>query len=44
MSHKIALIPGDGIGTTVIEAAIRVAEKAAPGLLVPTSFDWSCDT
>ena len=44
MSHKIALIPADGIGTTVIEAAMQVAEKAAPGLLVPTSFDWSCDT
>lgn len=44
MSHKIALIPGDGIGTAVVEAAMQVAEKAAPGLLAPTSFDWSCDT
>lgn len=44
MTHKIALIPGDGIGTPVAEAAIQVAEKAAPGLLAPTSFDWSCDT
>lgn len=44
MSHKIALIPGDGIGVAVVEAAMQVADKAAPGLLAPTSFDWSCDT
>lgn len=44
MTHKIALIPGDGIGTAVVDAAMQVAEKAAPGLLVPTRFDWSCDT
>ncbi|MTH36127.1 tartrate dehydrogenase [Paracoccus limosus] len=44
MTHKIALIPGDGIGTAVVDAAMQVADKAAPGLLVPTRFDWSCDT
>lgn len=44
MTHKIALIPGDGIGSAVVDAAMQVAEKAAPGLLVPTRFDWSCDT
>ena len=43
MSHKIALIPGDGIGGGVTRAALQVAEKAAPGLLAATSFDWSCD-
>lgn len=40
--HRIALIPGDGIGTSVINAAMQVAEKAAPGLLATTTFDWSC--
>lgn len=44
MTHKIALIPGDGIGTAVVDAAMQVADKAAPGLLAPTRFDWSCDT
>ncbi|ASV87823.1 tartrate dehydrogenase (plasmid) [Ochrobactrum quorumnocens] len=42
--HRIALIPGDGIGKSVINAAMQVAERAAPGLLVPTTFDWSCET
>jgi tartrate dehydrogenase/decarboxylase/D-malate dehydrogenase len=43
MTHRIALIPGDGIGRPVLDAAMQVAEKAAPGLLEPTEFDWSCD-
>ena len=44
MSYKIGLIPGDGIGHPVVDAALQVAEAAAPGLLQPTTFDWSCDT
>ena len=44
MSYKIALIPGDGIGRPVVDAAMQVAEAAAPGLLHPTTFDWSCET
>ena len=43
MTHRIALIPGDGIGGPVIDAAMAVAEAAAPGLLVAERFDWSCD-
>lgn len=42
MSHRIALIPGDGIGIAVTEAAMAVAQKALPGL-VCTSFPWSCE-
>lgn len=44
MTYKIALIPGDGIGIPVVEAALQVAEAVAPGLLETTRFDWSCDT
>lgn len=45
-SYKIALIPGDGIGTTVTEAAWEVLGRAAHGggfRLEGTSFPWSCD-
>ncbi|MBD9529938.1 tartrate dehydrogenase, partial [Paracoccus sp. PAR01] len=42
-SQRIALIPGDGIGVPVLEAAMAVAEAAAPGLLEPTRFPWSCE-
>lgn len=41
--HSIAVIPGDGIGNQAIRAALAVAEKAAPGLLAPQIFPWSCD-
>ncbi|MFT3691074.1 tartrate dehydrogenase [Paenirhodobacter sp.] len=43
MTHKIALIPGDGIGIPVTEAAIAVA-KAAGAALDCTTLPWSCDT
>ncbi|MDS9469927.1 tartrate dehydrogenase [Paracoccus sp. MBLB3053] len=43
MTHRIALIPGDGIGNPVIQSAMQVAEKAAPGLLETQTFPWSCD-
>lgn len=45
-SYKIALIPGDGIGTAVTEATWEVLGKAARGAgfsLDGTSFPWSCD-
>jgi len=45
-SHKIALIPGDGIGVAVTEAAWEVLGRAADGAgfkLEGTSFPWSCD-
>ncbi|HEY0275490.1 MAG TPA: tartrate dehydrogenase [Paenirhodobacter sp.] len=45
-SYPIALIPGDGIGVDVTEAALRVAQAAAKkfGFALPeTRFPWSCD-
>ena len=45
-THRIALIPGDGIGTPVIDAAWQVLEAAAKAsgfALEGTTFPWSCD-
>ncbi|MEV8333260.1 tartrate dehydrogenase [Streptomyces niveus] len=45
-THRIALIPGDGIGNEVIPAARRVLETvgAQHGItLTYDSFDWSCE-
>ncbi|MDC9813622.1 MULTISPECIES: tartrate dehydrogenase [Rhizobium] len=45
-TYKIALLPGDGIGRDVTEAAKAVLEKAAArnGFLFATSsYPWSCD-
>lgn len=43
-TYSIALIPGDGIGASVIEAAWAVLEKAAGGefRLTGKTFPWSC--
>jgi len=41
--HKIAVIPGDGIGKEVIPAALEVIDAAASGLLEKTEFPWGCD-
>ena len=42
MTNRIALIPGDGIGVSVTEAAVSVL--TASGASVETvSFPWSCD-
>lgn len=44
--HRIATIPGDGIGHEVIEAGQEVLEAAARKhdfALDWTEFDWSCD-
>ncbi|MFV0409009.1 MAG: tartrate dehydrogenase [Paracoccus sp. (in: a-proteobacteria)] len=46
-THKIALVPGDGIGVDVTAATMQVLEAAAGRhgfALAPTSFDWSCET
>jgi tartrate dehydrogenase/decarboxylase/D-malate dehydrogenase len=44
-THRLALIPGDGIGVDVTDAAMAVVEAAARnhGFSVQaTRFDWSC--
>src|ERR1700758_5839944 len=44
--HKIALIPGDGIGKEVVPEGVRVLEAAARRFnfqLEFTEYDWSCD-
>lgn len=46
-TYKLALIPGDGIGVDVTEAAMRVLDAAAAKAgfaLMKTRFDWSCAT
>ncbi|WP_333826672.1 tartrate dehydrogenase [Pararhodobacter sp.] len=43
MTHRIAVIPGDGVGTAVTDAALRVLDAAAPGLIQTEIFPWSCD-
>lgn len=42
MSHRIAVIPGDGIGQEVIAAALKVV-KATGAELEFEEFDWSAD-
>lgn len=42
MTYRIALIPGDGIGLPVTEAAMQVVAKVAP-LVETVTFPWSCD-
>ena len=42
MTHRIALIPGDGIGIPVTEAALRVMEASGADITTK-SFPWSCD-
>jgi len=44
--HRIAVMPGDGIGKEVVPEGMRVVEAAARKFgveLACTSFDWSCD-
>jgi tartrate dehydrogenase/decarboxylase / D-malate dehydrogenase len=43
-SYSIALIPGDGIGTDVINAAWQVLEAVAKRnfVLSAKNFPWSC--
>ena len=45
-THRIAVMPGDGIGREVMPEGLRVLEAAARRFdveLAFTSFDWSCD-
>lgn len=42
MPHRIAVIPGDGIGVDVTAAALEVLHRALPGGLQVQGFDWSC--
>jgi len=44
--HRIAVIPGDGIGKEVVPEGLRVLEKVAARFgigLEFAHFDWSCD-
>jgi len=46
MTHRIAVIPGDGIGKEVVPEGIRVLEAVARRFgfeLAWTTFDWSCE-
>jgi tartrate dehydrogenase/decarboxylase / D-malate dehydrogenase len=46
-AHKIALIPGDGIGIDVTDATMQVLDATADRFgftLEATRFDWSCET
>jgi tartrate dehydrogenase/decarboxylase/D-malate dehydrogenase len=46
MKHRIAVIPGDGIGKEVLPEGIRVLEAAGRRFGVEfawTHFDWSCE-
>ena len=46
MTHRIAVIPGDGIGKEVLPEGMRVLEAAAARFgfdLEWTTFDWSCE-
>jgi tartrate dehydrogenase/decarboxylase/D-malate dehydrogenase len=46
MTHRIAVIAGDGIGKEVMPQGVRVLEAAARKFDIPlalTHFDWSCD-
>ena len=46
-SHKIAVIPGDGIGAEVVPEGVRVLEKVASKFGIAFEwheFDWSCET
>ena len=45
-THRIAVMPGDGIGKEVVPEGLRVVEAAARrfGIALELAhFDWSCD-
>ncbi|MCG8355620.1 MAG: tartrate dehydrogenase [Kiloniellales bacterium] len=47
MAHRIAVIPGDGIGKEVMPEGIRVLEAAGRRFGIDFAwqeFDWSCET
>jgi tartrate dehydrogenase/decarboxylase/D-malate dehydrogenase len=44
--HRIAVIPGDGIGKEVVPEGLRALERAAAKFGIGfefVHFDWSCD-
>jgi 3-isopropylmalate dehydrogenase len=46
VTKRIAVVPGDGIGTEVTAEAVRVLEAVAPSLREPidfTHFDWGAE-
>jgi len=46
MTHRIAVIPGDGIGNEVVPEGIKVLEAAGKRFGIEfdwTTFDWGCD-
>ncbi len=46
MKHRVAVVPGDGIGKEVVPEAIRVLERAGEiwGFGFDwTFFDWGCE-
>jgi tartrate dehydrogenase/decarboxylase/D-malate dehydrogenase len=46
MKHRIAAIPGDGIGKEVVPEGMRVLDAAGRrfGFEIDwTTFDWSCE-
>lgn len=46
-TYRIAVLPGDGIGTEVVELALialRAVSRKHGFALQETLFDWSCDT
>ena len=40
MAHRIAVIPGDGIGMEVMPEGVRVVEKAAKKMGIALEFTW----
>ena len=45
--HRIAVIPGDGIGKEVVPESLKVLDEAARRFgfdLELTHYDWSCET
>jgi 3-isopropylmalate dehydrogenase len=46
VTHRIAVIPGDGIGVEVIAEALHVLQAVAPSLTTPVDcqrFDWGAE-
>jgi len=46
-THRIAVVPGDGIGKETVPEALKVLDAAARRFgfdLVFTHYDWSCET
>ena len=44
--HRIAVMPGDGIGKEVVPEGLRTLEAAARKFAIPIEwreFDWNCD-